>query len=257
MEKNTDDIKKIVDEMRHLDFIKPDDIPSIDLYMDQVTTFMETHLEHNRRNDEDKIMTKTMINNYTKNNLLPPPDKKRYSTEHIILIIYIYYLKTMLSINDIQTFLQPMIDKSLNPGDEDISVKDNYRALYGHLHDNFDEITDSIKKIIDEAATLYNPEENDYLYKICVISLLSFDVYIKKKFIERLLDDMRDKQNAMMEEKQKKAEEAEKTKKAKEAAEKAKSKEAAEKAKASKAKAKESASDKGKPDKEKQVKSDN
>ena len=199
MSNKIDEIKAIADEMQQLDFIKPGDIPNIDLYMDQVTTFMEKHLEHNRRNEEDKIITKTMINNYTKNNLLPPPDKKRYSSEHIVLITYIYYLKTMLSINDIQTFLQPMIDKTYNPGKDDISVDDTYRIVYKHLHDNFDEITDNIKHTVEEAATLYDPEENDYLYRMSVISLMSFDVYIKKKFIERLLDGMKDEQNAMKE----------------------------------------------------------
>lgn len=52
------------------------DIPNIDLYMDQITTFMDTHLADSRRYPEDKIMTKTMINNYTKNHLLPPSVKK-------------------------------------------------------------------------------------------------------------------------------------------------------------------------------------
>lgn len=215
MSKNIDEIKAIADEMKLLDFIKPGDIPSIDLYMDQVTTFMENHLEHNRRNEEDKIMTKTMINNYTKNNLLPPPDKKRYSSEHIVLITYIYYLKTMLSINDIQTFLQPMINKSFNPGRKDISIDDTYKILYKHLHDNIDEITDNIKQTVEEAATLYDPEENDYLYRMSVISLLSFDVYVKKKFIERLLDGMKDEQTAIEVVQQKKAAEKAKAEKAK------------------------------------------
>lgn len=56
-----------------LDYIKPDTIPNIDLYMDQVTTFMDSNLARSKRYDSDKILTKTMINNYAKNDLLPPP----------------------------------------------------------------------------------------------------------------------------------------------------------------------------------------
>ena len=67
-------------KLAKLDYIRPGEIPNIDLYMDQVTTFMDTHLEATKRNEEDKILTKTMINNYAKNNLLPPPVKKKYST---------------------------------------------------------------------------------------------------------------------------------------------------------------------------------
>ena len=45
-----------------IDYIKPEEIPNIDLYMDQVTTFMEKNLSSTKRYEEDKILTKTMIN---------------------------------------------------------------------------------------------------------------------------------------------------------------------------------------------------
>ncbi len=79
--------------------------------MDQVTTFMEAQLAHSKRYADDKILTKTMINNYAKNNLLPSPEKKRYSKEHLLVLIFIYYFKNILSINDIQTLLGPLTDK--------------------------------------------------------------------------------------------------------------------------------------------------
>ena len=94
-----------------IDYIKPEDIPNIDLYMDQVTTFMEEQLVSSKRYTDDKILTKTMINNYAKNKLLPPPEKKRYSKEHVLMLIFIYYFKNILSINDIQTLLTPITQK--------------------------------------------------------------------------------------------------------------------------------------------------
>ena len=60
-----------------------------------------------------------MINNYTKNHLLPPPEKKKYSKEHIILLIYTYYLKNFLSIGDIQKLLAPMIEKYFHASETD------------------------------------------------------------------------------------------------------------------------------------------
>ena len=101
-------IRHILDWVSGIGYIKPEDIPNIDLYMDQVTTFMEEQLAHSKRYQEDKILTKTMINNYAKNNLLPSPVKKRYSKEHLLVLIFIYYFKNILSINDIQTLLNPM-----------------------------------------------------------------------------------------------------------------------------------------------------
>ena len=110
---NTEDlINSILESLERIHYIKTDEIPNIDLYMDQVTTFMEKKLKNTTRNpEEDKILTKTMINNYAKNDLLPPPVKKKYTKEHVLLLIFIYYYKGILSINDIQNLLKPITDK--------------------------------------------------------------------------------------------------------------------------------------------------
>ena len=77
---NTDQLlESILDSLDRIDYVKSEDIPDIQLYMDQVTTFMDSHLASTRRYPSDKILTKTMINNYAKNHLLPPPEKKKYS----------------------------------------------------------------------------------------------------------------------------------------------------------------------------------
>ena len=76
-----DMLKSILSSISRIEYVRPGDIPNIDLYMDQVTTFMEEQLHSTKRHNDDKILTKTMINNYAKNNLLPPPVKKKYSKE--------------------------------------------------------------------------------------------------------------------------------------------------------------------------------
>ena len=90
MENDIKEFKKFIRDMIKLDFIVPDDIPDIEMYMEQLTGFMDEQLGGNLRNKEDKVLTKNMINNYTKNGLLPPPDKKKYNQNHLILLIYIY-----------------------------------------------------------------------------------------------------------------------------------------------------------------------
>ena len=106
-----DMINSILESVSRIDYIKPEDIPNIDLYMDQVTTFMEEHLKNTRRYEEDKVLTKTMINNYAKNNLLPPPVKKKYSKEHMLMLIFIYYFKSLLSFRDIEELFKPITAK--------------------------------------------------------------------------------------------------------------------------------------------------
>ena len=104
-------INSILESISRIDYVKPEDLPNIDLYMDQVTTFMEEQLASTKRYPDDKILTKTMINNYAKNKLLPSPEKKRYSKEHLLMLIFIYYFKNILSISDIQALLSPITEK--------------------------------------------------------------------------------------------------------------------------------------------------
>lgn len=63
-----------------------------------------------------------MINNYAKNDLLPPPLKKKYSKEHLLVLVFIYYFKSILSITDIQALLKPITDTYF-PASEDLSWK--------------------------------------------------------------------------------------------------------------------------------------
>ena len=111
MENNTQFVKEALKKLVKLNYIKPGDVPNINLYMDQVTTFMDEHLQDCKRKPDDKILTKTMINNYTKNNLLPAPIKKKYSKDHLYILAFIYYFKSILSINDIKTILDPITEQ--------------------------------------------------------------------------------------------------------------------------------------------------
>ena len=75
-------LNSIMESLSRIEYIRPEDIPDIELYMDQVTTFMDSRLRATTRNPGDnKVLTKTMINNYAKNDLLPPPIRKKYSRE--------------------------------------------------------------------------------------------------------------------------------------------------------------------------------
>lgn len=89
--------------------IGPDMIPEIDLYMDQVTSFLDSRLMKYKRHSKEKVFTKTMINNYTKAGILVPPTRKKYSKENLMLLILIYKLKHILSIQDIAHLFEPLL----------------------------------------------------------------------------------------------------------------------------------------------------
>ena len=187
-QKKFEDLKDLLNEWIRLDYILPEDIPSIELYMDQITTFMEKGLRGNKRNEDDKILTKTMINNYSKNNLLPPSNKKKYSKDHIILLIYIYYLKNFLSINDIQNLLKPMNEQHFGQ-DVNMTLSEIYSHIFQLEREYGVKIQESVQYIYETACQQYE-DDNDYLKTFSMILLLSYDIYAKKQLVEKLIDSM-------------------------------------------------------------------
>ena len=176
-------------------YIKAEDIPDIDLYMDQVTTFMESHLKNSTRNpSEDKILTKTMINNYAKNDLLPPPVKKKYTKEHVLLLIFIYYYKGILSISDIQQLLEPITNQFFNT-DDAFNLETVYEEVFGLEKEQVDVLKADIVEKFKVAGQTFEDAPSDsknFLQMFSFICMLSFDVYMKKLLIEKMIDGLAD-----------------------------------------------------------------
>ncbi len=192
-----DILNSILASISRIDYIKTEEIPNIDLYMDQVTTFMEEHLAASKRHTEDKILTKTMINNYAKNHLLPPPVKKKYSREHLLLLTFIYYFKNILSINDIQVLLTPLTEKYFSQEDG-IQLTDIYEDIMNLELSQIGPLAkDVTRKFNKSQESFADAEEADreFLQKFAFICMLSFDVYVKKQVIEQLIDHMSDPAN--------------------------------------------------------------
>jgi hypothetical protein len=152
---------------------------------------MESHLKSSTRNPGvDKILTKTMINNYTKNDLLPPPVKKKYSRQHVLMLIFIYYYKGILPISDIQKLLTPITEDFFET-EEDFDLEKVYEEVFSLE----DEQKEALKADVEEKFKIAQqtfpdaPEEKqEFLKMFSFISMLSFDVYVKKLLIEKLID---------------------------------------------------------------------
>ncbi len=184
-------ISSLINDLKKVKYIMPDDIPNIDLYMDQVTTFMDNHLKSSKRYSEDKLLTKTMINNYTKNELLPPPDKKKYTKEHMFLLLFIYYFKNIMSISDIQSIFNPLTEKFYG-GKSDIGLEEIYQEIYRLEKEQTDALTkDMIRKMTrakESFEFVKGEEDRDFLTMFSYICILCFDVYMRKNIIEQIID---------------------------------------------------------------------
>ena len=188
------DIPSVIEEVfkRYTDgsYIKASMLPDLDLYVDQITTFLTRHLAKTIRFEDDKIMTKTMINNYTKNHLLPPPDKKKYSRDHILLMICIYYFKNFLPISDIKTILGPLTDKYFHK-DADLNLEAIYTTLFSKEDTFVQEVLENVMKQFHMSADLFPDApkaDQASLREFTFICMLSLDIYLKKQLIEAILD---------------------------------------------------------------------
>ncbi|MCI5647940.1 MAG: DUF1836 domain-containing protein [Fusicatenibacter sp.] len=190
------DAKKILEDLLasldSLQGIRPDEIPNIDLYMDQVTTFMDAELSSSKRYESDKILTKTMINNYAKNRLLPPPIKKKYSPEHMLLLIFIYYFKNILSITDIQTLLSPITERYFNK-DSGYSMEDLYAEVYSMEKTEIEQIKKELMTKYEKSGQIFGDaptEDQSFLRLFSFVCILSFDIYVKKQMLEQIVDEL-------------------------------------------------------------------
>lgn len=183
-------LHEIVRTMEVMDYINPDAIPGIDLYIDQVTTFLDSQLMPSKRQPEDKAITKTMINNYVKSKLLPAPEKKKYTMEHVLTLIFVYYLKNFLSIPDVEAILNPLTEKYFDK-EESPTLIDIYNQIFVQEKEDADRIAKDIIKAFHKSRDAFSdaPDElKDYLHNFSLICYLSFEIYIKKKIVETLID---------------------------------------------------------------------
>ena len=142
MEKN-----ELMDKFKQLNLqnqLTLDEMPELDLYMDQVTQLFDSKFNESKRTEEDKALTKTMVNNYAKGKLLMSIKNKKYSKEHLILMSLIYNLKGGLSINDIKSSLNKIVTTFEN------GEKYPVRELYSLYLEQYNEDLSDVEKTIDE-----------------------------------------------------------------------------------------------------------
>ena len=186
MDKELLEFKQAIRDKLKMDFIIPEDIPNMELYMEQLTRFMDQKLKDNLRSDEDKVLTKAMINNYTKNKILPPPVKKKYNRTHLIMLIYIFYMKNVMSIGEIQKLVEPMMNGKI----DDNALYEIYEKTFEMEKPQYFNIEASVAKAAQITEKKIPKEDDEYLNKMMFIFLLGYDIFCKKRLIEKLIDEL-------------------------------------------------------------------
>lgn len=185
-----ENINKIIEQLGLDARLTLEEIPKIDLYMDQVIQLFENKFTETKRNEDDKVLTKTMINNYAKGKLIFPIQNKKYSKEHLILMSLIYQLKGALSINDIKATLAGINQKIIS---EEIELDSFYTSYLNLTRQNVDDfkvdIGERVKGVKKEIIEVNQGKSQD-LEQVLMISSLVHMSNLYRKVAEKLVDEM-------------------------------------------------------------------
>ena len=153
-----------------------EELPNIDLYLDQVVTFIDKYLydylQYENDEKENKIITKTMINNYVKQKIMEPPIKKKYNKTNIAYLFVICILKQVYSINDIDKLIKTVLN--------DTSVEIAYDKFCESLEKAITSTLIDKKFVLDKAPS----SDNNYVL-MNVVQTIASKLYIEKVYLEK------------------------------------------------------------------------
>lgn len=143
------------------------ELPNIELYIDQVICYLDDCLlNYVSKENEEHILTKTMINNYVKHSVIMPANNKKYGKEHIAKLFIICILKQLYSISDITNLISLMIERN--------TIEEVYNSF--------------CKELEDAVLVIFNNEscfsENESMMKNIVFSFV-YKLYVDKNYLKK------------------------------------------------------------------------
>lgn len=175
------ELKKIIHDTLNDHDLEVCEIPDIDLYMDQIISLINLSLEGNKRDPEDKLVTKTMINNYTKEGLLPPAKGKKYTMEHMLRLMIVLSMKNALSLGDIKVVMQNLSETDNYSVD---SLKDSYTSYLLLKQQIRESVGNAICNLID-AEHLDSTQKEDLLLLLLGFTSMADEM---KRVAEKMID---------------------------------------------------------------------
>ncbi|PEC83339.1 cytoplasmic protein [Bacillus cereus] len=184
-----ENINKLLETLHLEKNITLEDIPNVDLYVDQVVQLFENTYTDTTRTDDEKVLTKTMINNYAKGKLFIPIKNKKYSKEHMILISLIYQLKGALSINDIKSSLEHINESLLS--DDSFELNTLYKDYLTLTENNVESFKQDVNNRVSEVSEISSLEDPK-LEKFLLLNSLVNMSNMYRRLAEKLVDDLKE-----------------------------------------------------------------
>ena len=149
--------------------LKSEEIPAIDLYVDQILNLVSECLKKGSERYYDRQLTKTMVNNYSKEGLITPIKGKKYDKEQILQILMIYSLKSTISIGEIKRLIDAMYETENFDVNELTRMYDRHLEIKEVDREQVTEVVDGIIKRNDLDVS----DDLDYISLILALTALS------------------------------------------------------------------------------------
>ena len=185
-------VKNTIEEYVTKGKISANSFPEMEIYMDQAETFLNKELGVYKKDEKDKVITKTMIGNYVKHNMMPRPVNKKYSKDHLIMLALIYYLKGTFQMEEIEKIVHPLIENYNSEFDDKIDLESLYEGILGVQAKEQESLAQSVTNMIEESKYHLKETElsdDDMLELFMLIVNLSMKADAQKFLAHKLLQE--------------------------------------------------------------------
>ena len=198
-------IKSLLETFKEDSLIPADAFPRMDLYNDQITWFLNEQLKVYGTSDSSAVITKSMVSNCIKHDILPRPEKKRYSRDHSVLLAMIFYLKSTFQINEIRLIMEPFISNYDSTFEEKFDFHKLYEAVFPIIKKEREQSADEIQDAVDSIKqAIWNSgvEDDDATELLFMMLYLAVRVDSAKFTANKMLEEYYIKQKEKPKKKQ-------------------------------------------------------
>lgn len=182
--------EKLVQEYQKKGLADGKSIPDIDLYIDQMVSCLNTELSLYAEDGQGPI-TKGMVSNYTKHRMIPGPDGKRYSKDHCIFMLLVYYLKGCFSMDQVQRLMKPILANYSSAWDDNVDMQAYYREILAAVRESEEGLGQRLQeRIVETKKFLADRGSDDDISELfLLITTLIMRSNEERYLAEKLLDE--------------------------------------------------------------------
>jgi hypothetical protein len=165
-------------------------VPEIDLYIDQMVSCLNTELSLYAKDGEGPI-TKGIVSNYTKHKMIPGPEGKRYTKDHCIFMLLVYYLKGCFSMDQVQRLMKPILSNYDSAWDDNVDMQAYYKEILAAVRKSEEDFSERLQERIlaNKKFLADRGSDDDISELILLITMLIMRSNEERYMAEKLLDE--------------------------------------------------------------------